>query len=220
MNGITALLEPVYASRMEPTKDRSWRMPAHPFPVSLTEQEGTIIQETIRMYDLRSGYELATGFGMSSFYAGLALRENGGTLLSMDCYSEERARTPRAEPEMPTPHFVSDGLAFALQGRRILGLDTTIRYLIGRSPDHVAAALDGLLLDYIFIDGQHAGIAPLMDTLAVIPFVAPRAVLAFHDAGSTSVDTAVDVATLHLDGRIQRCATRHNLTLVYRGIEE
>lgn len=218
MDGITALLEPVYASRMEPTADRSWRLPGHPFPVSLTEQEGAIVRGVIAGYGLQSGYELATGFGMSSFYAGLALRENGGALLSMDCYSEERASTPRAASDMPMPHPVSDGLAFALQGRRILGLDTTIRYLIGRSPDHVAAALDGLLLDYIFIDGQHAGIAPLLDVLSVIPFVAPRAVLAFHDAGGTSVESAIDAAALHLDGRIQRCATRHNLTLVYRGI--
>src|SRR4051812_20469501 len=125
MDAITALLEPVYASRAEPTTDRSWRLPAHPYPISLTEEEGGIIQDVITRHGLRSGYELATGFGMSSFYAGLALQENGGALLSMDCYSEERAGSPRAASEMPMPHAVSDGLLFAVLGRRILGLDTT-----------------------------------------------------------------------------------------------
>jgi predicted O-methyltransferase YrrM len=214
MDRVFQLLEPVYAARDEQTRDRSWRLPGHRFPVSVTEEEGALLQATIREHGLCSGFELATGFGMSSFYAGLAMKEMGGTLLSMDCYSEERADTPRADAGLPLPHRVSDGLAFALRGRGLLDLGDTVSYYVGVSPLHVAPLLDGRVLDYVFIDGQHAGISPLLDVMAVLPFVASGAVLAFHDAGGPSVDAAIDAAARWMGGRVERCATRHNLAFV------
>lgn len=202
-------LEPVYAARGDVTLDRSWRLPDRPFPISLTEEEGALLRGEIVKRGVRHGFEVATGFGMSSFYAGEALH----SLVSLDCYSEERASAVISPASPPYPLWEPAGLRFALRWRDRLGIG--VRYAIGSSPQDVPAlAVGAAPFDYAFIDGGHQGVQPTLDVVALLPFLAAHGMLAFHDVGSGATLDAVGLAVQRLGGEVYQMATRHNLTFV------
>lgn len=66
--------------------DHCHRMPTKAAPGSMTDEEGLVIHEIIRLNSFTSGYEVSTGFGYSALFAALAFRETNGLLKSLDCY--------------------------------------------------------------------------------------------------------------------------------------
>lgn len=58
-------------------------------PFSISEYEFNYMKDFILDNDLKNGYELATGIGISSIGIGYALEKNGGKLVSIDSYLEE-----------------------------------------------------------------------------------------------------------------------------------
>jgi len=58
-------------------------------PYSISEYEFNYMKDFILKYNLKNGYELATGTGISGISIGWALGENGGKLITVDSYLEE-----------------------------------------------------------------------------------------------------------------------------------
>jgi hypothetical protein len=65
-------------------------MTNHQDPVSIKLSEFNYITDTIVQGNCKRGYEIATGFGISSLAAGFGLKQNGGKIVTIDSYVEEK----------------------------------------------------------------------------------------------------------------------------------
>ena len=210
--------------------DQSWRMSAHQYPWSLTDEEGLVLYDVITSNGLKSGFEIATAFGYSSLYVGLALKRNDGTLTSMDCYVEEEKGTYHyehkdihAEAERVRGRIAAGqppaGLAIARQNVNRLGLDKTIRFEIGVSPQDVPRFVGSDPIDFAYIDGGHFGDQPLQDFLAIAPNLASKCAVCFHDNNSPIIGQAVAEAERMLQARAITFRTRYRMTIVGRNLD-
>jgi predicted O-methyltransferase YrrM len=172
--------------------DHSWRLPDKLFPYSCTDEEGLAMARVIQANGLRRGFEIATAFGFSSAYLGLALKAAGGRLVSLDCYVEEwkesfeyddaelAAATAEIRRKVAAGELPS-GLRFARQSAELLELSGVVDYEIGLSPQDVGSILGERTLDLAFIDGGHFGDQPLRDFKAIEPRLEARCAVFFHD---------------------------------------
>jgi hypothetical protein len=220
--------------------DNSYRLPDKPLPYSCTDEEAMLLGYTIRENKLRNGFEVATAFGFSSLAMGLALRANGGRLLSMDCYVEEEeesiyyktelveAACARVQERIARGGVLPRGLDFARCHAEAMGLADTVAYVVGVSPTHIGGHLKRITsengpLDLAFIDGGHFGDQPLLDFLAVAPYLSKsRCAVFFHDfdgAPNNSIGRAVAEAERQLGSEAVVLATRWKLTLIGRGLD-
>ena len=202
----------------------SWQMPETPFPWSLADIEGEILYDFIRAHQLRSGYEVATAFGYSAMYSGLALKAAGGQLNTIDAYIEEQygsdvyvepgQQVTRAEVDWSRQPF---GLRYAQRMLEVCDLAGTVHLHRGLSPEDVPAIIGQSELDYVFVDGAHFGEQPTADIQAVINNLAPKYALFFHDhhQADSSVGRAVRWAQRELAHRYGR-PQMYWLMTVYR----
>ncbi|NDJ22514.1 hypothetical protein GS682_12900 [Nostoc sp. B(2019)] len=212
--------------------DCSWKLKEKAFPYSCTDEEGLILNYVIAANQLKSGFEISTAFGFSSMYIGLALKQNGGQLVTMDCYVEEWKESFVYNPEEmessvessrinALKNILPTGLRFAKESANKLGLSDVIRFEIGISPKDVATIVGDRKLDFVFIDGGHFGEQPLLDFLAIYPYLSEKCAVFFHDNHSgTTVAQAVSEAENKLGTSAQKLLTRWNLTLVSRGLNK
>ncbi|MBW4684349.1 MAG: class I SAM-dependent methyltransferase [Komarekiella atlantica HA4396-MV6] len=212
--------------------DCSWKLREKAFPYSCTDEEGLILNYVIAANQLKSGFEISTAFGFSSMYIGLALKQNGGQLVTMDCYVEEWKESFVYNPEEmessvecnrknALENILPTGLRFAKESANKLGLSDVIRFEIGISPKDVPTIVGDRKLDFVFIDGGHFGEQPLLDFLAVYPYLSEKCAVFFHDNHSgTTVAQAVSEAENKLGASAQKLLTRWNLTLVSRGLNK
>lgn len=232
---IQARLERVLFPGHEPLGELDWmyKLRTRKFPYSLTDEEGLILYKIVTELGLKAGYEIATAFGYSSFYLGLAFKRNQGSLLSLDAYVEEAEEDFLYDEQtamMRAAAFeevlrmggegLPEGLRFALKGAEELELVGTVRYEIGFSPSSVSRLLAGSVIDFAFIDGGHFGNQPVLDVDAVIPFLnQERCVIMFHDTNSESVAKAVFHAANAIGGVVSSINTRNRLVMVSRNID-
>jgi hypothetical protein len=219
----------------EPHSDLDWmyKLKAKKFPYSLTDEEGIILYKLITDAGLRNGYEIATAFGYSSFYLGLAFKKNRGSLLSMDAYVEETNEdfiydiaSSQKSSEILNSHRrngklekLPEGLKFALYGSKELGIEEVVRYEIGFSPKDVPDLLKGETIDFAFIDGGHFGVQPSLDVDAVIPFMSlEKCIMVFHDTQCEAVAKGVFYAAERIGGEIHSINTRNRLVVVSKNI--
>jgi predicted O-methyltransferase YrrM len=229
-------LDPVLFPGHEPLGDLDWmyKLKSKEFPYSLTDEEGIILYKLITDTGMRNGYEIATAFGYSSFYLGLAFKKNGGRLLSMDAYVEETEEnfiydiaTAQKRSEIFDSHRrngelekLPEGLKFALHGSKELGIEEVVRYEIGFSPTDVPNLLKGETIDFAFIDGGHFGVQPCLDVEAVIPFMSgEKCIMVFHDVQCEAVAKGVFHAAERIGGNIHSINTRNRLVVVSRNID-
>lgn len=235
MKPIREQLERVLFPHHEPLSELDWmyKLKTKKFPYSLTDEEGMILFKLVADQKFTEGYEIATAFGFSSFFLGLAFQQNGGRLVSVDAYIEESQEDYLYDPALARAHAeqlqrlmlagsneeLPAGLRFALNGAKTLGIDGCTSYRVGFSPDGVPALLQGRTLDFAFIDGGHFGDQPLRDVEAVAPFLHPeRFLLVFHDTHCDAVARGVHHAAQLTGGRIDSIHTRNRLATVSRGI--
>ena len=233
---VTDLLGPVLFPNQVALDELDWmyKLPEKKFPYSATFEEGMIIKYIIEHYRLKSGFEIATAFGFSSFFAGIGFQQTGGRLISVDAYIEEELEDFLYSREQVQAHLAHlrelisqgaedatpRGLAFAQAGRQALGLGAIIGYEIGSSPHDVPSILGDRKLDYAFIDGGHFGDQPLEDVNAVVPHLnLERFVMLFHDTMVVSVAQAVHAAAEITGGTITTIATRNRLVAVHCGVD-
>lgn len=236
LSPIHAELDRVLFPDHEPLDDLDWmhKLKNRKFPYSITDEEGLVLYDLVTRLGLKRGYEVATAFGYSSFYLGMAFRANQGSLVSMDAYVEEDQQDFIYDEATARRHAAGhqktladgrladlpEGLRFAMAGARTLGLEGTVRYEVGFSPMDVPSVLAGAQLDFAFIDGSHFGEAPCADVDAVLPFLdKDRCLLVFHDTHCEAVAKAVFHAAGALGGEIHSLSTRNRLVMVSRNID-
>lgn len=212
--------------------DASFKLKEKSYPYSCTREEGLIIYKAVKKFGLRSGYEIATAFGFSSLFFGLALKGGNGVLRSLDCYVEEwkddflyddgelkRATAQVASEIREGKHPL--GYTYATSNSRLLGLSENVIYGVGTSPGDVAIFLKGAKLDFVFIDGGHFGEQPTKDLLSVLPFVGERCLFIFHDNNQNEyVGRAIQQAEALIGAKAIRMNTRYQLTLLGKNISK
>ena len=231
LSPVAMRLEKVQKSEERKPFDTSYKLKTRKFPYSCTDEEGLILYHIINENKLCSGYEIATAFGYSSLYLGLALRNHGGSLASLDCYIEEGKESFHYTEAEIRNHVVllkekigqghiPEGLAFARQSAHDLGLDGTIQFNVGVSPDDVTDVIKKKPVDLAFIDGGHFGEQPTIDFESVRPFLAEKCAVFFHDNnGNPAVERAIKSAEGALKSPARNLNTYYGLTLVGRGLE-
>jgi predicted O-methyltransferase YrrM len=230
MRKIHSRLERVDAPDARHKNDLSWKLPMKKFPYSCTDEEGSILSYIIGVNKLVSGFEIATAFGFSSMYCGISLARNSGTLLSVDCYIEEFKEDYQYESDELQQRIsvvrddivngkAPEGLKFARESAKILGLQDTITFEIGISPQDMPDLVGNRTFDFVFIDGGHFGEQPLLDFFAVLPYLENKCVVCFHDNISSPVDAAVKKAEEVFKTSAIVFDTRYKLTVVGRGID-
>jgi len=233
---IQAKLDRILFPGHEPLGDLDWmhKLKNRVFPYSLTDEEGLILYKLVTDAKLLNGYEIATAFGYSSFYLGMAFKKNGGQLVSVDAYVEEAEEnfiydeaTARKRAEMFLElrqsgdwEKLPEGLKFALTGSKELGIENTVRYEVGFSPASIPSLLEGKVLDFAFIDGGHFGQQPCLDIDAVVPYMnLERCIMMFHDTQCEAVAKGVFHAAQRIGGDIHSINTRNRLVVVSRNID-
>jgi predicted O-methyltransferase YrrM len=230
MKVVQELLEPVNHSHRVSSIDRNWKLKTKKFPHSCTDEEGLMLYFTIVENDFKSGFEIATAFGYSTAYLGLAFQKTGGKCISLDCYIEEfkedylynenelisaseKIRSEIKSGKLPV------GLDTAKSSAKRLGVEDLIDFKVGLSPNDVPKVIGERKIDFAFIDGGHFGEQPTKDFLAVLPYLSDKCAVLFHDNHSNcDVYRAVIEAKKRLNSSETRVHTRYNLTLVGRNL--
>ncbi len=234
---ITDKLEPVLFPNQLAFDELDWmyRLRDRKFPYSLTFEEGMLFHFLVAANGLKSGYEIATAFGMSSFFIATAMQKTGGHLISADAYIEEEMEDFLYDHEATKAHVdkIADlqkqkrhsklprGLQFAIEGAMELQIESVVDYRIACSPEGVPDLLDGRVLDFAFIDGGHFGEQPILDVKSVLPYLdQDRFLMMFHDTQCEAVARAAHFAAAETGTRPFSIHTRNRITAVARGIDE
>lgn len=239
---ITDKLEPVLFPNQLAFDELDWmyRLRDRKFPYSLTFEEGMLFHYLVASNDLKRGYEIATAFGMSSFFIATAMQKTGGHLVSADAYIEEEMEDFLYDHEATKAHVdkiaqlqqqkrhskLPRGLQFAIEGAMELQVEEHVDYRIACSPEGVPELLDGYLpkgslLDFAFIDGGHFGEQPILDVKSVLPYLdRDRFLMMFHDTQCEAVARAVHFAADETGVSPFSIHTRNRITAVARGIDE
>lgn len=233
---ITDKLEPVLFPNQLAYDELDWmyRLRDRKFPYSLTFEEGMLFHFLVAANGLKCGYEIATAFGMSSFFIATAMEKTGGHLISADAYIEEEMEDFLYDHESTKAHVetiaelleqkrhskLPRGLQFAIEGALELQVDSVVDYRIACSPEGVPGLLEGRVLDFAFIDGGHFGEQPILDVKSVLPYLnRDRFLMMFHDTQCEAVARAVHFAAVETGAPPFSIHTRNRITAVSRGMD-
>jgi predicted O-methyltransferase YrrM len=230
MKTVQEILDPVTSSQKVSSIDRNWKLKTKKFPYSCTDEEGLMLYFTIVENDFKSGFEIATAFGYSTSFLGLAFQKTGGKCISLDCYIEEfkedylynESELISASEKIRSEIDIGKlpvGLDMAKNIAKRLGVENVIDFKVGLSPNDVPKVIGERKIDFAFIDGGHFGDQPTKDFLAVLPYLSDKCAVLFHDNNfNRYVYRAVIEAKKRLNSSETRVHTRYNLTLVGRNL--
>lgn len=164
----------------------SLRMSHKIYPWSLRFNEAEILYSLILKNNLQRGFEIATGFGISTIVMAQALKETNGKIASIDAYIEEMDgygkydhNTKKINTNQP------DGYSLAINMLNFMNLYNHAELYIGWSPQDVKPSLQQChgdnLLDFAFIDGGHTKEQIHLDILSIIELLEKNAIIFFHD---------------------------------------
>ena len=164
------------------------RMVKHNNPVSIAEPEFRYIHDFIVEHKLKTGYEVATAFGISMLAAGLAFKETGGRLVTMDAYIEEQYNdccAYRSKTDYKL-YLEADGYKSARYLIEHYELRGVVELSVGYSPQNTENAVKTVFgsegkIDYAFVDALHYEDAVIADINAIKPFLSDKFVLFLHD---------------------------------------
>jgi len=136
------------------------RMAHRDVPLSILEPEFNYITDVIVSNNCKTGFEVATAFGISALAAGLGFKQTGGKLLTMDAYIEENSEHPNAyRGANKTLYKDSMGYKSVSYLREKFNLEDNLVAECGWSPDDIAPLIEqyfgSTTLDYVFIDSGH-----------------------------------------------------------------
>ncbi len=228
---VLAQLEKTEKTNERTDWDASYKLRTQPYPWSCTLEEGLIMEYVIAANGLKLGFEIATAFGFSALFLGRGLRENGGRLISLDCYVEEVAGSFRYTAREMRQHLalvkervaagtLPDCLAQARESARAIETQDNVDFAIGVSPEDVAPLLRGRTVDVALIDGGHFENQPTLDFRAVQPFLAEKCAVFFHDNNENqAVEAAIGYAMRALKTEATVLNTYYSLTVLGRGLD-
>lgn len=155
----------------------------HKHPISITQGEFEFIGNFIVNNNLKTGFEVATAFGISALSAGLAFKQTGGKLITMDCYAEEQLSDAHSYGNKYQTYKNADGYVIANFIKE--KFDIPIEIIIGWSPWDTPAAIKNVhgdkKLDYVFIDAMHTDDALIQDINGIFPFLNDKFIVFCHD---------------------------------------
>jgi predicted O-methyltransferase YrrM len=159
-------------------------MANHTFPLSIRYDEFEFLKNLIIKYNLKSGFELATAFGVSAVALGTGFKQTGGKLLTMDAYIEETSET--YDPEYPgaTTNYDADGFKSVNYLIEYFRLKEIVNPQIGFSPAEVKDVVDKhsrKTFDFLFLDGGHSPEQIIRDLYAIRPFMEKEYLIVLHD---------------------------------------
>lgn len=163
----------------------SLKMKDHRFPMSLMAVEFNFLKDLIIRYNLKRGYEVATGFGVSSVAAGLGFKKTNGFLITMDSYIEENSENHIVyRNSSPKTFTETDGYKSVRFLIDKFDLNNHIIPTVGWSPNDVDKVLEpykNFKFDYVFIDGGHFPEQIIKDVEAIVPYLDEKYIIVFHD---------------------------------------
>jgi predicted O-methyltransferase YrrM len=159
-------------------------MSNHMFPLSVRCDEFEFLKNLIIKYNLKSGFELATAFGVSAVALGTGFKQTGGKLLTMDAYIEETSET--YDPEYPgaTTNYDADGFKSVNYLIEHFRLKDVVNPQIGWSPVDVKKVVEShsrKTFDFLFLDGGHSPEQIIRDLYAIRPFLEKEYIIVLHD---------------------------------------
>lgn len=146
------------------------------YPVSITNTEFEFISKLVKLYDLKNGFEIATGTGASAIAFASSSK---GKILSLDSYIEEYHKA--CDTYKDDKNVIQNSQSYNILDTIIKELKLNIELKIGRSPEDVPKVADGQKFDYIFIDAEHTDEALERDLDAIKPFLNDKYFLLIHD---------------------------------------
>lgn len=163
------------------------KMVGHDSPLSISDVEFDFLQNFIARNNIKSCYEIATGFGVSTLAMGLGLKETGGRLVTLDAYIEEKENSGYAYETYSNEKYErSDGFVSVNYLIKKFSLENNVFPFVGWSPDDTPEAIKAIfgdtpLLDCVFIDGGHFDDFAIRDLDSIIPYLANEWTIFFHD---------------------------------------
>jgi predicted O-methyltransferase YrrM len=172
----------------------SLRMSNHTYPWSLRFNESEIVYNLLIKNNLKFGFEIATGFGVSTLAMAQALAVTNGKLVSMDAYVEEWLgynnydfNTKKVNSNEP------DGYKLINNMLRHLNLESYVDLAVGWSPTDtdkvISNSIEDKKLDFAFIDGGHYPEQVILDVKSIINKFNDKALILFHDYGCVGDDS-------------------------------
>lgn len=158
-------------------------------PTSIKIEEFNYICKLIENNNLKRGYEIATGFGISALAAGIAFKKTGGKIVTLDSYIEEKTESDHAYRSFSkTLYENAEGYKSVQNLIKMFSLENVIVPRVGWSPDDVETILtqefinlEQEKLDFVFIDGGHFVEAVERDIKSVKNYVGPGTKILLHD---------------------------------------
>jgi predicted O-methyltransferase YrrM len=154
-------------------------------PVSIKQNECDFMNNFIMKHQCKTGYEIATAIGISSVCLGLAFKETGGKIVTMDCYLEEEYNSPAGyEHEI---RVREDALGYQSVKYLIqqFSLEDILIPRIGFSPRDTQKVLNeefgDKTLNFVFIDALHSPEAIKADFDSVYNRMSEKFAIFFHD---------------------------------------
>ena len=145
----------------------------HPeFSTAISESEFLWLKKCVLEMNIQRGFEVATGFGISSLAAGLSLKKTGGKLVTMDAHNEEGIRTYLSTDIRSAPTEEAPSLKSIKQLVEYFKLEENIFPVVGWSPQDTNDRINSVFgkdteLDYVFIDAWHTNEASMNDFNAI-----------------------------------------------------
>lgn len=159
-------------------------MEGNQFPLSIRPTEFEFLKNLIIENDLKSGFELATAFGVSTTALGLGFKETGGKLLTMDAYVEEREQFYQLEYLNTEINPEAKGFKSVNYLIEHFRLQNTVYPTIGWSPRDVIESMKSFpnhSFDFVFLDGGHSPRQVILDINAIFPMLDKEFIFVFHD---------------------------------------
>jgi predicted O-methyltransferase YrrM len=172
----------------------SIKMSNHFNPWSIRQSEANIIYKLLVENKLKSGFEIATGFGISATVIGQALKVTGGKLVTMDAYLEEDLGCGNyGHDTIIVKTQNADGYKMVSNLIRSLELENFVKPTIGWSPqdtiNNISLHHTDKQLDFAFIDGGHSKEQIFLDVKEIIDMFTENAIIIMHDYGCVGDDT-------------------------------
>lgn len=159
-------------------------MTNHNFPLSVRYDEFEFLKNLVVKYNLKSGFELATAFGVSTIALGTGFKQTNGKLLTMDAYVEERQEVYTQEYADTSTNYDADGFKSVNYLIEHFRLKDVVNPQIGWSPDDVKSIVSNhnrKTFDFVFLDGGHSPKQIINDLYAIRPFLEKEFVMVLHD---------------------------------------
>jgi predicted O-methyltransferase YrrM len=173
--------------KKEPVANRL-QMVGHASPLSIKYPEFEFMRDFIAKNNLKRGYEVATGFGISTLSIGLGMKQTGGKVVTMDAYVEEHYGDGFAyEHKSDETYKDMDGFKSVQFLIEAYGLQEVVFPTVGWSPTDTRARISSVFdltkekLDFVFIDGGHWDDFAMNDVKAIRDIMDDRFALFVHD---------------------------------------